>query len=349
MSKLIILAGGGTLGPVAPLLAVVSAARATGKNWDFIWVGTINGSEQQLVKALGLPFYSITSGKWHRFVTWKNLLAPLSVFLGFFQSLSVLLRLQPVVVLTAGGFVCVPLAWAAWCLRIPVAIHQQDADWGLANRFMLPIASLCTAVFSQDRSRAKVIGNLIRPAIYNGQRERGLKICGFSGERPVILIMGGGTGAQAINHFVAASYQQLSAAADIIHLSGVGKAISVANSPHYFQLEFSSTQLPDLFALADIVVCRGGMSTLSELAVLSKPVIIIPIPASHQEQNTKKMIQGKAAVVLSQTGLSPQIFSHEIISLLNNKIKRLDIGHALHELIGDGTTAYLKLVTQLIE
>src|SRR5579885_3116676 len=146
----ILLVGGGTGGPVAPLLAVAQCLRNARSRVEFLFIGTRKGPEQAMVAAANIAFTSIFAGKWRRYFSVKNLLTPFQVIIGFVQALLVLKKNRPVVAFGAGGFVQVPVLYAAWIYRIPVIIHQQDISPGFANAICAPIASLITVSFEES-------------------------------------------------------------------------------------------------------------------------------------------------------------------------------------------------------
>src|SRR3989344_9571016 len=174
----IILSGGGTIGSVSPLIAVYQAIKKQRPDTEFLWSGTRRGPEQRLVTQYGIAFQPIFSGKLRRYFSLKNFIDPSYVLLGFFQSRRLIKSFLPDVVLTAGGFVSVPLVRAAKQLRVPAVIHQQDVVPGLANRLMARSASMITAAFEKTRadfpkSAVEIVGNPVRADINAGSRERG--------------------------------------------------------------------------------------------------------------------------------------------------------------------------------
>ena len=337
----LLLSGGGSGGSVTPLLAVVEEARAEGKPYVFLWAGTTYGPERMLIQHYQLPFYSLSSGKWRRYFSGQNLVAPVLVALGFWQSWRLLVRERPAMVLTAGGFVSVPLVWAAWCLGIPVAVHEQDVDRGLANALMRPCAALRTSVWPMPGQGGEVYGNFVRPSIQGAEPEQARQRLGLPPGLPVVLAIGGGTGALRLNGLVAAAAPLLLGQAQIIHLTGYGKEVEVTH-PNYRPRPFALDAIADLLAAADLVVTRAGMAYLSELAVLSKPIIVVPMPQSHQERNADLLQARGAAVVLSEPTLTAVEFAATMVALLHDAPRRQALGQALHALIPDGTKKFLQ-------
>lgn len=346
MSKqLLLLSGGGTLGPVTPLLAFAETARAQNLPYEFVWIGTRRGPERTLVEQAQIPFYTIASGKWHRFMTWRLVLVPFAVVLGFFQSLLLILKLRPKAVLSAGGFVSVPVAWAAWLLSTPIVLHEQDAETGLAIQLLQPLAAIHTSVW--PRVGPAAIGNFLRPTILRGKALVAQADYGIPPGMPTILVLGGGTGAEAINKLIVKSLAELCKQNFILHLVGRGKRIEAPSHANYRQLEFLGEEIANAYAAASLVVCRAGMGTLSELALLAKPAIVIPMPGTHQEKNTALLLKHQAAVVLDQRTTTATSFVATVNELLVDKQKSQQMGERLHQLIPDGTSAFIRLVQSL--
>jgi len=366
--KKIILSGGGTGGSVTPLLAVArelitEEAREREidlnqvQSWEFVFVGTSNGPEQKLVEAfdhLGqkIKFVTIPAGKFRRYFSWQNLIDIFRIFQAFFVSYFLLKKEKPDLFFSAGGFVGVPLAWAAYFLNIPIIIHQQDVRPGLANRLVAPLARLITVTFEKSLkdygSRAVWTGNPSRqtpedPGLFLGIKHK----FNLNLNKPLLVITGGGTGSKAINDLAISSAHKLSAVFQVVHLSGLKKEINEAKKiidfPADYQVfEFIANE--DAFLLlgaADLVVTRCGLATLTELSALAKPAILIPMPNSHQEENAAVFAQAKAAVVLNQAKLNSDIFYATIINLLADEERRKKLSQNISRLMKRDATALI--------
>lgn len=322
----IILSGGGTLGPVTPLIAVLQQLRKrTDKDFvlDELWVGTRKGPEEALVQSYGIPFRAITSAKLRRTFDLRNLLIPFMVFIGYIESFFILLKHRPDLVVSAGGFVSVPLVWAAWILGVPVYLHQEDLKIGLANLLMAPFARAITAVFPETAKRfphprVRCLGNPVREEVLASAsipKEKALAYFGFDSAKPVLLVLGGGTGALELNCGVSANKEELEKVFNIIHIVGKGKGDTKKESG-YFAVEFlGREELPYAFKAADIVLSRAGMGTISELAALDLPIVLAPIRKSHQEENAAYFSKKAAALVLADEAVSSGSFVGTIIRL----------------------------------
>lgn len=342
--KTIILAGGGTLGPVTPLLAFAQAAREANRQWQFVWVGTSDGPEQTLVAAEGLMFHCITAAKLDRFFSLRNCLLPFTLFFATLQALRVIFSVKPDLVVSAGGFSAVPVGLAAWLWRVPIVLHQQDVQIGLANRLLRPLSRSMTSTFA--RPNCLVVGNLVRQSFKHITPWSSPKT--FSTDRPLVVLTGGGTGATKLNELLAAATPDLVMVSNVLHITGRGKQVEVGVQPRYQQIQFATDEMPGILDAATVVVTRAGMGTLTELAYLSKAAIVIPMPNTHQEHNAKALSDADAAVVLSQDELTPQHLTSVIRELLCNKEMREGLGKRLHTTIPDGTQSFIKHIDELL-
>lgn len=328
----ILIAGGGTGGSVSPLLAVVDELRKFSGNFsfDFLWLGTYTGPEKEMVEKENLEFMPIASGKFRRYWDWRNIFDLWRIFRGFMQSLSLVYRFKPDIFLSAGSFVSVPAAWAAWAARAIIIIHQLDVRPGLANKLVAPLAKRVTVTFQTSMaafgSKAIWTGNPVRQANNSSSsvnsREQARKFFNLGDNKPVVFVTGGGTGALAINQLVSEALPELLSFCNMIHQTGKGKNIipdpARPDGAYYAQEFLSRQEMAMAYAAADIVVSRCGMATLAELAKSRKPAILIPMPFSHQLENAAVFSAHNAALVLDQNDTAPDKFITQIKILLDN-------------------------------
>ena len=349
----ILFSGGGTGGTVTPLLAVAEDLRAS-NSYDLLFVGTHTGPERELIEKAGFRFLSISSGKLRRYFSWKNFSDIFKIKIGFFQSLILLKREKPSLVLSAGAFVSVPLALAAWIYRIPVIIHQQDIRAGLANKLMAPLARVVTVTFEKSLRdygrKALWIGNPSKDISFLQHDEIILKLAkkyNLDFSLPILLVVGGGTGATAINNLLEKSLRSLCEFCQVIHVSGKGKGTAVSNK-HYHQFELlSHSELQEFEVIANLVVSRCGLGFLTELSALSKPSILIPMPNSHQEDNATIFAAANAAKVLSESDLSVEKFTAEIKEIISNKDLQKTYAQNIIKVMKPGATAtFVKIVLE---
>ena len=318
------------MGSVSPLIAVYEEFRKNGDSKDeFLFVGTKTGPEIKAVESYKIPYRAIASGKLRRYFSWQNIIDPIKIALGFLSALGIVKKFKPDVVMVAGAFVGVPVAYAAWLMGIPVVVHQQDIVAGLANKLMANIARRITVSFDvslKDFNPKKAIltGNPVRHEFYYCHREESREFFKLNSDLPVLLVLGGGTGAMGINELMEKSIPYLIKICQIIHLTGQGKKIEI-QSENYHQFEFLTSELIEALCVAEIVVSRCGISTLSELSVMGKASILIPMPSSHQELNAHYYQKHDAALVLSQTSMTAGIFAGVVKDLLSNRKNQIEL------------------------
>lgn len=317
--------GGGTAGSVTPLLAVVSRLKQHNPNAQFLWLGTYSGPEKKLVSAAGLPFMAIASGKLRRYFSLRNFIDPFFILAGFIQSVYIIKRYNPDIIVSAGGFVSVPAAYAGWFFRKKIITHQLDIQKGLANKLMGWVADKITVSFPESlndfpSAKTEHIGTPVRDDLFSGDKSRAMAALGLDPEFPTILVLGGGTGSLILNKMVISSLPEILNFAQVIHITGKGKGLPAValkeKEKYYHQFEFVVDELPNMFSVADVVVSRAGIGTLAELAALGKASIIFPIPNSQQELNANYFKEKKAVLVFDQRGMSAQKFTEELRGLL---------------------------------
>ncbi|MBI2411290.1 MAG: UDP-N-acetylglucosamine--N-acetylmuramyl-(pentapeptide) pyrophosphoryl-undecaprenol N-acetylglucosamine transferase [Candidatus Kerfeldbacteria bacterium] len=324
----ILFAGGGTLGSVSPLLALVPQLRKRGAQMTF--VGTRRGPERLFVEKEGLRFVWITAPKFRRYFSWRYLFVPAELLLSLCQSLWLLLRVRPNIIVSAGGFVSVPIIWVGWLLRIPSVIHQQDIQVTLSNKLVQPVVKKITVAFEDSlkyfpHRKTEWIGNPVRDLTPTTDSIH------LDAKFPTVLIFGGGTGATAINELVS---EQLCDFANVIHVTGSGRIgkMQPIHHPRYHGYELLGEEMKEALHKADIVVARAGLGTISELAALGKPAIIIPIPGTHQEQNAAMLQQHHATIIINQQTMTTHAFNAAIHELLQDSHRQKELRHAISTL-----------------
>jgi len=349
----ILYSGGGTLGSVSPLIAVHQKLSSE-KNYQALWLGTSSGPEKSLVAKQNIPFQSIASGKFRRYFDFKNILDIFKILVGLWQAFFIILKFQPQIILTSGSFVSVPVVWAAWALGKPVFIHQQDIRVGLANKLMLPFATKITVALEKSladfpKNKTVLVGNPLRQEAFQIKPSQ-LDKFNLNKDLPLVLVMGGGTGALSLNKIVADSLDGLTKICQVVHLTGKEKNETNKDYSNYFPLEFVTDEIFALIKSANLVISRAGMSTVTELAYFSKPTIFVPLPNSHQEKNAEYFAEKKASIYLSQEDLTPEKITEEIHALLLDKEKLAQLGENLHKIFVDYSgDKFVSLIKQIIK
>lgn len=327
--KKIVFTGGGTAGHVTPNIALFPAVRAAG--YEISYIGSYNGIEKDLIAKQGIVYYGISSGKLRRYFDVKNFSDPFKVMKGYFQAKKLLKKIRPNVVFSKGGFVSVPVVLAAKSCKIPCIIHESDLTPGLANRLAIPSATKVCANFPETlaylpKGKAVLTGTPIREELYAGNKIKGLDFCGFTANRPVLLVVGGSTGAAALNTAVRNLLPTLLQEFQVIHLCGKGKRDdSVKSTKGYVQYEYINEELKDLFAAADVIVSRAGANAICELLALRKPHILIPLSAAasrgDQILNAESFERQGFSYVLKEEELTNETLLFAIHEVFDNRAK----------------------------
>lgn len=325
--KRIVLTGGGTAGHVTPCIALLPELKAEG--YDIQYIGSYNGIERKLIEEYNIPYHGISSGKLRRYFDPKNFSDPFKVIKGYFEASKLLKQLKPDIVFSKGGFVTVPVVMAAKKHKIPVIIHESDMTPGLANKLALPSATKVCANFPETLKylppqKAVLTGTPIRKELFSGNRIKGLDYCGFSSNRPVILIIGGSTGSRAINEAIRSMLPTLLKEYQVIHLCGKDNLDDrFKNTPGYVQYEYIKAELSDLYAAADLIISRAGANVICELLALRKPNILIPLPAASsrgdQILNAESFENQGYSFVLKEEDLSVSNLLEAINNVMDTK------------------------------
>ncbi len=337
----IILSGGGTLGPVVPLLAIAEIYKKYNPAVEFIWVGTKNGPEKELVTQQKILFYSIIAGKWRRYFSLWNIVDFFKIILAFFSSLILLWQEKPDLLISGGGFVSVPLHWAGWLLGIPTWIHQQDVEFGLANRLMAKAADKITTALRESVAlypgKSEWLGNPVRDLTVDDLTAARARF-GIPTGAPVIFAVGGGTGSMAVNRLIMESVPAWPRTWHISHLTGRERPAELNESaagvfPNYHVYKFFTTEMKDAYAIADVVVARAGFATITELAALKKAAVLIPMTGTHQEANVQKLLKENAVLVLNQNYSNGLKLAQMVKELIENSSTRAKLGRRLNEIL----------------
>lgn len=351
----IVYCGGGTGGSVIPLLAIANNLDKFYPKTEKVFIGTREGPERELTRSLDFKYVTINAGKLRRYSDWRNVTDPFRVAHGFIQALMLLRRYRPSIVISAGSFVSVPVVWAAWLLGIPSVAHQPDINIGLTNKLIKPFVSRITVGFESslkllNSKKAFLTGNPIRPEILHGSSAHAQAIFGLNTKIRTILVIGGGTGALKLNQLIASAALRLVNYYQIIHLTGRGKGRFGILHPNYHPYEFLIDEQKHALAVADLVISRAGISTLSELAALGKATILVPLPNSHQETNAEYFKKAKAAIVLNETTLKDREFSEIIHEILSDADKLKELRHNMKALGHlDAIEKISRIITELID
>lgn len=327
MAAPILIMAGGTGGHVFPALAVARELR--GRDEVVVWLGTRRGIETEIVPKEGFPLERTRASglRGKGILSW--LLAPLKLAVAVFDALGVLIRRQPKVVLGMGGFASGPGGFAAWLLRKPLIIHEQNSVAGLTNRLLAGFAREVLEAFPgsfSGKAQARLVGNPVRPDILQIAEPR--RRFQDRGGNLRILILGGSQGALILNETVPRALALLPAESrpEVWHQAG---AASIATAREiYAEHDIASRLDPFIddvaqaYAWADLVICRAGALTISELAAAGLGAILVPYPSAvddHQTRNADFLVAAGAAVLLPQSELTPESLAQEINRCLGDR------------------------------
>ena len=329
--KKIILTGGGTAGHITPNIALLPTLKKLG--YEIKYIGSKTGMEAELIKAQGIPYEGISSGKLRRYFDLKNFTDPFRVIKGLFEARKIIKNYSPDIVFSKGGFVSVPVVMAAAFLKIPVIIHESDITPGLANKIASKFTTKICTNFPETlqylpKSKAVLTGSPIRSELLTGDPEAARKLNGFD-NKPTLLVIGGSLGSVIVNTAIRKSLKDILKEFNVIHICGKGNVDeSLLNTTGYRQYEYVNDELRDFFALADVVVSRAGANTICELLALRKPNILIPLSgaASRGDQilNAESFENSGYSEVIDEDSLGNVSLSEEISLLYRNRQSYID-------------------------
>ena len=322
-NKKIVLTGGGTAGHVTPNIALIPHLQEAG--FEISYIGSYDGIEKKLIADFDIPYYGIATGKFRRYLDIKNLTDPFRVIKGLAEARKYLKQIQPDVVFSKGGFVSVPVVRAAASLKIPCIIHESDMTPGLANKLCIPVAKRVCCNFPETynmlpRDKAVLTGSPIREELTKGDKIAAFNLCGFSANKPVILVIGGSLGAASVNKAVREALPNLLKDFQIVHICGKDKIDNaLQNMDGYVQFEYVKSELKDLFAMADIVISRAGANSICEILALRKPNLLIPLSASSsrgdQILNAKSFESQGFSMVIDDDLLTADLLTERVLEL----------------------------------
>ncbi|GAB2700634.1 UDP-N-acetylglucosamine--N-acetylmuramyl-(pentapeptide) pyrophosphoryl-undecaprenol N-acetylglucosamine transferase [Kitasatospora kifunensis] len=327
----LIVTGGGTGGHTYPALTAVRTLRgrlaAAGRGLDVLWVGTADGLEARVAAAEGIKFAAVATGKIRRSSNPLKLVSPANIRdmgrvpLGAVQARSIVADFRPDAVLATGGYVAVPVSLAARMCHRPLVVHEQTVRLGLANRqlaryatrFAVSSESTLSLLPESARAVAVVTGNPVRPEVLTGQPDKAVQalgLYGFDRALPTVYVTGGAQGSAQINNLVRDVLPWLLEQANVVHQCGPANAAGLEQSTQalpahlaarYLLTGYVGPELPDVLALADVVVSRSGAGTIAELTALGKAAVFVPLASSagnEQAHNARHLQEAGAAVAL---------------------------------------------------
>lgn len=337
MLKRLLITAGGTGGHIFPALAIAKALQKQGV--DVVWMGTRKGLESQIIPKQNIPIYYIPAkplrGRWYRLFT-----APFFIMIALYKSLQIIHRIKPDAVLGMGGFAAGPGCLAAWLLRKPFVIHEQNTVLGLTNRLLAPLATTILTGFPKVQhlnKPAHCVGipvrndilNLPSPTLRDTQRDN---------QQINILIIGGSQGASIFNRVLPEKLAQLPYPLTIHHQTG--QRDCEQTRAIYEKTSLNATVTPFIedmntaYQTADLIICRAGASTIAEICAVGIAAILVPFPQAiydHQTLNAKYLADAGAAIWLPESDFANQI-NVILDSLLKDKNQLLALANTAKSL-----------------
>ena len=326
---------------------------------DILWVGSAGGMEQALVKRAGLTFEAISAGG----LRGKNLMAFLrglwALSQGYRQSLQVIERYQPDILLATGGYVCAPVTLAARRSGLPVLIYLPDIEPGLAIKFLARFANRVAVTVPEAQQFFRpgltvVTGYPVRPALVttfgSGKAAARLKL-GLTERLPVLLVFGGSQGARSINRSLTDRLEDYLEVSQIIHVTGVldeawvqAKKSKLPQNlqARYHVAAYLHNEMVAALVAADLVVSRAGASTLGEFPAVGLPAIVVPYPyaGAHQALNANYLVQHQAAIIVENADLEHRL-KDTVINLITDQEKLQAMSQACRNLAQPDAAARL--------
>jgi UDP-N-acetylglucosamine--N-acetylmuramyl-(pentapeptide) pyrophosphoryl-undecaprenol N-acetylglucosamine transferase len=340
-AKTILFAGGGTGGHIYPAIAIASELKKVFPDSRIIFVGTDRGLEKDLVPKSGFPLKKIRVKGFERKLSFDTLVSVKEMFLGGFDSLKILMKEKPDLVVGTGGYVAGPIIFFASLLGIPSIIHEQNVKPGVTNRILSHFVKKIAISFPDSanyfpKDKIVLTGNPVRREIAYGNPREALNRFGLSPNLPVVLSFGGSQGAANLNKAILDIIVKIkdSRKFQLIHVTGKknyadfinaleGKGIYVNELGHIIVKPYIY-EMQDAYAAADLVISRAGAISISEITLCGKPAVLIPLPTAadnHQDYNAEFLQKNKAGVVISDKELTGEVLLKVICDIVFNKEK----------------------------
>lgn len=339
----IVLTGGGTGGHLIPLIAVVRKIKEKNSEAEFLFIGPNGGLEKKLMSAENIPTKNIMAGKMRRYFSWLNFVDFFKIPIGIFQSLWHLLWYMPDAIFGKGGYASLPVVIAGWIYRIPIMIHESDANPGLANSMLAKFSERVAVSYPQAENyfpakQVVLTGNPLRADIAMGDAQKIIQNFSLSPSKKTIFVYGGSQGSAIINEKVLNILPELLKKYQVIHQTGeknfedaknkAGVLGVKAGREGYYPIAFVGEELKDILAATDVVISRAGSNSISEIAAVGKPAIIIPIGNSandHQRMNAYTLAKSGGCVVLEESNLGENMLLGTLEKIINDENFRANL------------------------
>jgi UDP-N-acetylglucosamine--N-acetylmuramyl-(pentapeptide) pyrophosphoryl-undecaprenol N-acetylglucosamine transferase len=343
----VVVSGGGTGGHIYPALALINEIKRQNAKAEFLYIGTENGLEKDIVKRAGIPFKAIEITGFKRKLSFENIKTVTRFLRGVSISKKYLKNFKPDVVIGTGGYVCGPVVYAASKLKIPTVIHEQNSLPGVTNKFLSRYVDKVAICFEDAKKyfpehKVVLTGNPRASEVLGQDAGKGRQSLGLNSNRKTVLIFGGSRGARAINEAVLQMmpflkdkpYQVVYVTGEVHYDKVMAEMINVKDHSHVIIKPFIHN-MPEVLSAVDLIVSRAGATSLAEITALGIPSILIPSPyvtANHQEKNARSLSDHHAAIMLREQGLNGSQLLSEIDNILLNETKLTAMKKASKEL-----------------
>lgn len=363
----VLLSGGGTGGHIYPALALTRQLEKEIEDIEFLYVGTGNGLESEIVPNKGIPFETIDIQGFTRSLTLDNFRTIYKFLKGIRDSRKIIKEFEPDIVIGTGGYVCAPVVYAATRLNIPTIIHEQNSVPGLANKFLSRFVDriaisfeTAASYFSKYQEKTVLTGNPRAQEVASVEKTPVLEEYGLDSKKPTLLIFGGSRGATRINDtFLESStalaqknYQTLFVSGRI-HYEDYQRELLKKELDDRVQIIPYIDNMPQVFTNVDLVVCRSGATTLAEITAMGKASILIPSPNvtdDHQTVNAKSLVENKAALLLKEEELTSESFIEYIDKVMTDTDFRKSLEHQAEDMgMPDASSRIIQVMRELIK
>lgn len=300
----VLFVGGGSVGHLAPSVAVLRELKRMEPDAEALFVCTEKPGDREFLSKEKVSFETLPILR----ISWT---LPYAFLRAVRKSKKILREHRPDVVFSKGGATSIPLCCAAKQKRIPIVLHESDAISGCASRLIARLANKICTGFPDVIDGGEYTGNPVRPDVTCGSRDKGISFAQLSGKKPVLLVLGGSQGAEALNEITRDLLPQILKICDVIHLTGTGKE-GASPRPGYYALPFAYAELPHLYASTTIALSRSGAGALSELSANGIPTILCPlrlVAQDHQKENAAAAFASGGCVVVEQSDLKKTLLS----------------------------------------
>lgn len=350
----ILFTGGGTAGHIFPIIAIVREIRRNYPDggFEFYYIGPKDKFAANLLSKEGIEAKTILAGKIRRYFSFQNIIDILfKLPIGVFQAFYHVFVISPDIIFSKGGYGSIPAIVSGWILMVPIFLHESDVSPGLANKIASKFALEIFISFPIQKTeyfpakKMLSVGNPVRKEILAGSKEEAKKLLKLTGEKPIVLVLGGSQGAQRINDKLLAILPEILRNFEIIHQTGRGNFEQVKNEAevvvnknlkkYYHPFPFlNEKELSCAYPAADLIISRAGAGSIFEIAAVGKPSILIPLPEAaqnHQVKNAYVFAENGAALVIEEANFRPHFILERIKYLFSQPQKLKEMAERARE------------------